>query len=252
MKVLITDYAWKSLEPERQILAEAGASLVVAETGNEDELTSLAGDVDGILTCWKSVTARVIRQAERCRSIGRYGIGLDNIDVACATELGIVVTNVPSYCVEEVSDHALALLLSLARKVTASDHAIKAGRYDLRSLMPLYRLPGKTLGIVGFGKIGRTLYRKVRGFEFKILVYDPYLDPASLAGYDAEATSFEELLARSDFISIHVPLTKDTRGLFNAAAFNKMKPTALLVNTSRGPVIDEPALLQALNDGRLA
>ncbi len=252
MKVLITDYAWKSLEPEREILAQVGASLVVAKSGNEDELAGLAGDVDGILTCWRPVTARVIRRAEHCRSIGRYGIGLDNIDVECATELGIVVTNVPSYCVEEVSDHALALLLSLARKVTSYDHAIKAGRYDLRALMPIYRLRGKTLGIVGFGKIGRTLYRKVRGFEFKILIYDPYLDLASLAGYGAEAVSFAALLERSDFISIHAPLTPETRGLFNADAFKKMKPTAFLVNTSRGPIIDESALLQALNDGRIA
>lgn len=252
MKVLITDYAWKSLEPEREILAKVGASLVVAEDGNEDELARLARDVHGILTCWKPVTARVIRQAENCRAIGRYGIGLDNIDVDCATDLGIVVTNVPSYCVEEVSDHALALLLSLARKVTSYDHAIKAGRYDLRALMPLYRLPGKTLGIAGFGKIGRTLYRKVQGFNFKILVYDPYLDPASLAGYKAESVSFDELLERSDFISIHVPLTAESCCLFNTDAFKKMKPSALLVNTSRGPVIDETALLQALNDGRIA
>jgi len=252
MKVLITDYAWKSLEPERTILAEAGASLVVAETGSEDELVRLAHDVDGILTCWKSVTARVIREAGQCCAIGRYGIGLDNIDVACATELGIVVTNVPAYCVEEVSDHALALILSLARKVTAYDHAIKAGRYDLRALMPLYRLPGKTLGIVGFGKIGRTMYRKVRGFEFKILTYDPYLDSESLAGFDVEAVSFDELLKRSDLISIHAPLTPETRGLFNGEAFAKMKPTSFVVNTSRGPLIDEAALLQALNDGKIA
>ncbi len=252
MKVLITDYAWKSLEPERAILAEAGASLVVAETGSEDELARLAPDVDGILTCWKPVTARVIREAGRCRSIGRYGIGLDNIDVACATELGIVVTNVPAYCVEEVSDHALALILSLARKVTAYDHAIKAGLYDLRSLMPLYRVPGKTLGIVGFGKIGRTLYRKVRGFNFKILAFDPYLGPKSLDGIDVEAVSFDALLKQSDFISIHAPLTPETRGLFNAEAFAKMKPTAVVVNTSRGPIIDETALLEALNEGKIA
>lgn len=252
MKVLISDYAWESLEPERKILAEAGASLIVAESGNEDELVKMAGDVDGILTCWKPVTARVIRQAVKCRAIGRYGIGLDNIDVACATEQGIVVTNVPSYCVEEVSDHALALLLSLARKVTAYDHAVKGGRYDLRAPTPLYRLSGKTLGIVGFGKIGRTLSRKVQGFNFKILVYDPYLEPASLAGSQVESVSFHELLRRSDFISIHVPLSAGTRGMFNTETFMKMKPTSFLVNTSRGALIDEQALLQALNDGIIA
>lgn len=252
MKVLITDYAWESLEPERAILAQAGASLVVAERGSEDELADLAGEADGILTCWKPVTARVIRRAQKCRAIGRYGIGLDNIDVACATELGIVVTNVPSYCIEEVSDHALALLLSLARKVPAYDRAIKAGRYDLRAQMPLYRLRGKTLGIAGFGKIGRALYRKAQGFEFKVLVYDPYLDPASLGGYIVEQVGITELLERSDFISIHVPLNAETRGLFNAEAFKRMKPTAFLINTCRGPVVDEAALLEALNTGRIA
>jgi D-3-phosphoglycerate dehydrogenase len=252
MKVLITDYAWKSLDPERAILAEAGASLVVAETGNEEELVRLAPDADGILTCWKPVTARVIREAARCRCIGRYGIGLDNIDVACATEEGIIVTNVPAYCLEEVSDHALALILSLARKVTAADHAVKDGRYDLPSLMPIYRLAGKTLGIVGFGKIGRTLYRKVRGFHFKILVYDPYLDPRALEGFEVEPVSFDDLVRRSDFISIHAPLTPETRGLFDAAAFALMKPTAVVVNTSRGALIDEGALLDALNGGKIA
>ncbi len=252
MKVLITDYAWESLQPEHEILARAGASLVVAETGGEDELASLAGDVDGILTCWKPVTAKVIQRAAKCLAIGRYGIGLDNIDVHCATELGIVVTNVPAYCVEEVAEHAMALLLSLARKVTASDRAVKAGRYDLRALMPIYRLRGKTLGIVGFGKIGRALYRKARGFEFKVLIYDPQVDPASLADYQAESVSFAALLERSDFISIHVPLTAETRGLFNADAFRRMKPSSYLINTCRGPVIDEAALLEALNAGRIA
>ncbi|MBZ5565852.1 MAG: C-terminal binding protein [Acidobacteriia bacterium] len=252
MKVLITDYAWESLQPEREILASAGATLVVAERGDEDELASLAKDVDGILTCWKPVTARVIRRAERCRAIGRYGIGVDNIDVECATELGIVVTNVSAYCVEEVAEHAMALLLSLARKVTAYDHAMKAGRYDLRALMPFYRLRGKTLGIVGFGKIGRALYRKAQGFEFKVLICDPNLDPTSLRDYQADCVRFTELLERSDFVSIHVPLTPETRGLFNAEAFRRMKPGSYLINTCRGAVIDEAALLEALNAGRIA
>ncbi len=252
MRVLITDYAWETLQPEREILARIGAALVVAETGDEEELENLAANVDGILTCWKPVTARIIRKAEKCRAIGRYGIGLDNIDVACATEKGIVVTNVPAYCVEEVAEHAMALLLSLARKVTAYDHAIKAGRYDLRALMPLYRARGKTLGIVGFGKIGRALYRKAWGFEFKVLIFDPQIDSASLADYQAELVSFTELLDRSDFISVHVPLTPETRGLFGAEAFKRMKPNSYLINTCRGPVVDEGALLEALNTGRIA
>ena len=174
-KILVTDYAWESLEPERRILKKAGATLVVAKTGEEDELTALAPNVDGILTCWKSVTEKVLRAASRCLVIGRYGVGLDNIDVTHATNAGIVVTNVPDYCAEEVSDQAMSLLLSCARNVTFYDRAIKKGEYDLQSGVPLYRIAGKTLGIVGFGKNGRTLYRKAKGFKLKVIVYDPYL-----------------------------------------------------------------------------
>lgn len=252
MKVLITDYAWKSLEPEKEILAGVGASLVVASTGAEDELARLAGDVEGILTCWKPVTEGVIRNATRCKAIGRYGIGLDNINVACATELGIVVTNVPSYCVEEVSDHALALILSLARKVAQFDHAIKDGRYDLGSGMPIHRLRGSTVGIVGFGKIGRALARKALGLGFRVIVYSRQLSPPYLEGYEVEPVSFPELLRHSDFISLHIPLTRETRLMFNISAFERMKPTAFLINTSRGALIDEVALLSALDQGLIA
>jgi D-3-phosphoglycerate dehydrogenase len=251
-KVLVSDYAWKDLEIERSILARVGASLLVSETGAEDELTSLAAEADGILTCWKSVTANVIRAARTCVAIGRYGIGLDNIDVAEATRQGIVVTNVPSYCVEEVSDHALALLLSLARKVTFYDRAIKSGVYDLQAGTPLFRVRGRTLGIVGFGKIGTTLYHKARGLGLKVIVYDPYIDRASLGGFELEVVDFPGLLERSDFISIHVPLTPETRGLFNLAALRRMKPHAFLINTSRGQLIDAEALREALDQGIIA
>lgn len=252
MKVLITDYAWKSLEPEKKILAGVGAALVVASTGAEEELARLAVDVDGILTCWKPVTEKVIRNAALCKAIGRYGIGLDNINIACATELGIVVTNVPSYCVEEVSDHALALILSLARKVTLFDHAVKDGRYDLRLGMPIRRLRDSTLGIVGFGKIGQALCRKALGFGFRVIVYSRQLAPPLLQGYEAEPVSFPELLRRSDFVSLHVPLTAETNLLFHDAVFEQMKHTAFLINTSRGGLIDEQALLSALDRGLIA
>ena len=251
-QVLITDYAWKDVEIERAILAAANSELLVAQTGAEDELTALAPQADGILTCWKPVTAAVIRAAARCLSVGRFGIGLDNIDVAEATQQGMVVTNVPAYCVEEVSDHALALLLSLARKVAFFDHAIKSGRYDLQAETPLFRVRGRTLGIAGFGRIGRALYRKARGLGLSVIVYDPYVDPSSLSGFEVEAVDFPGLLERSDFISIHLPLTPETRGLFNLAALRKMKPQAFLINTSRGPVIDAEGLRQALDAGVIA
>lgn len=249
---MISDYVWKDLDIEKAILARADAGLLVSSTGAEDDLTALAPQADGILTCWKPVTAKVIQAAGQCLAIGRYGIGLDNIDVAEATRHGIVVTNVPAYCVEEVSDHALALLLSLARKVTFFDRAIKSGVYDLQAGTPIFRVRGRTLGIAGFGRIGRALYRKARGLGLNIVVYDPYLDRASLSGFEVELVDFRGLLERSDFISIHIPLTAETRGLFNLAALRQMKPHAFLINTSRGPLIDGQALRQALDQGIIA
>ena len=248
--VLVTDYAWNSLDPEREILKEAEADLVVAETGDEDELAELAANVDGILTCWKSVTEKVIRNAPRCQSIGRYGIGLDNIDVSYATEAGIVVTNVPAYCLPEVSDHALALLMSWARKVTAFDTAIKSGSYNLKAQMPMFRLEGRTLGIAGYGKIGRTLARKAMALGLKVIVFDPYLDLPKDG--PVEQVEFDELLRRSHYISMHVPSTPETRHLFNREAFGKMNPQALVINTARGDLIDEEALLEALDAGEIA
>ena len=251
-KILVTDYAWRSLDRERRILEKVDATIISANDGDEDELSMLASDVDGILTCWKRISDKVIRNAPRCLAIGRYGIGLDNIDVRSATQAGIVVTNVPSYCVEEVSDHAMALLLSLARKITFYDRAIKNGVYDLRSQTPLYRISGKTLGIVGFGRTAKLLYRKAAGFGLKILACAPRLSNSQLGHHEVEVVTFPELLRRSDFISIHAPLTPDTRNLFDLEAFRQMKSSAFIVNTSRGDIIDANALLKALDEGLIA
>ena len=251
-RVLITDYSWENLEPEREILNEAGAELVVATTGDEEELIQLTGDVSAILTCWKPVSRNVIKRASACQIIGRYGIGLDNIDVPYATELGIVVTNVPTYCLEEVSDQAMALLLGCARKVVLFDRAIKGGNYSLQLGSPIHRIREQTLGIAGFGKIGRTLYRKAAGFGLKMIAFDPYLDASSLAEYDIRLVDFDGLLQESDFISIHTPLFPETENLFDLSAFKKMKSSAFVINTSRGGIIDSAGLLQALEDGEIA
>ena len=251
-KVLITDYAWSSIEPERQVLAEVGAELIVADTGDEEELLTLAPAVDAILTCWKPVRESVIAAAKKCQIIARYGIGLDNIDVETATENGIIVTNVPAYCVDEVSDHAIALLLACARKISWYNETVKSGTWDQNIGPQMYRLRGKTLGIVGFGHIGKAIISKARAFGLNIKVCSPRTSPELIKRYDAEKVSFQELLQTSDFITIHAPLTPETQHMFGYDEFHAMKPTAYLINTARGGIVDTTALTDALQNGEIA
>ena len=240
-KVLVTDYAWENLEPERGILNKIGAELVVSPSGKEEELIKLASDVDAILTCWAKVTTKVIETAKKCWVIGRYGIGLDNIDVEKATQLGILVTNVPAYCIDEVSEHALALLLACARKISFYDRAVKGRKWNLQAGSPMRRLRGKTLGIIGLGKIGQAVVPKAKGFGLRIIAYDPAIDEKGAERYGVVIVPLDRLLREADFISVHVPLTESTRGLLGKEEFKRMKDTAFLINTSRGSVVDTKA-----------
>ena len=251
-KILITDYAWSSIEPERQVLAEIGAELIAAETGDEPELLTFAPTMDGILTCWKPVREPVIAAAEKCQIIGRLGIGLDNIDVDVATEHGIVVTNVPAYCIDEVSDHAMGLLLACARKISRFNRATRDGIWEQNIGPEMYRLRGKTLGVVGFGRIARSIVPKAKGFGLTVNICSPRTDPELIQQHGAQKVSFPELLATSDFISIHTPLTPETRYMFSYTEFRAMKPTAYLINTARGGIVDTTALTAALRDGEIA
>jgi D-3-phosphoglycerate dehydrogenase len=248
-KILITDYQWPNLDIERSILEPLPAELIVAKTGEEDELLRLAPPADAILTCWKKVSAAVIDAAPRCRLIVRYGIGLDNIAVDHATRLGIPVTNAPAYCLDEVAEHALALLLSLARRVTRFDKAIRGGSYPGVDFAGMRRISGKTLGIVGYGHIGRTLAPKARGLGLKVQVADPAVQ--TLPPEEGRVVGLDALLATSDFISLHAPLTPATRNLIGRASLAKIKPGCFLVNTSRGGLVDPDAVLEALKSGRL-
>ncbi len=250
--VLVTDYTWPSTEPEAEVLAAAGARLVVAETGSEEELLALVPQADAILTCFKRVSADVVRAGERLQVIGRYGIGVDNIAVDEATRLGIPVTNVPAYCVDEVAEHALALLLSLERSICRYDTGVRRGDWTLTQGLPLRRVAGKTLGIVGFGAIGQRLARKARGLELAIVVHDPTARPDELVEHEVETVALDVLSARADYVSLHVPLTAATRGLVDRAFLRGMKPTAYLVNVSRGGVVDHDALLEALRERWIA
>jgi len=193
-KILITDYAWATLEPEREVLSAIGAELIVAKTGTEIEFLKYAPDVDGILTNWAKVTTDVVKAAEKCRVIGRYGIGLDNIDVATATSLGMVVFNVPTYCLEEVSDHAMALVLAMARKIPRLNNEVKNRSWDRNIGPQMYRIRGQKLGIVGFGKIGKLIVPKAKGFGMEILAYSPSLTDKVAKTYGVKNVDFEELM----------------------------------------------------------
>jgi D-3-phosphoglycerate dehydrogenase len=249
--VLVTDHAWPSLSIEQRILAEVGAELVVAETGEADELVALAADVDAILTNWKQVPPAALDASPRCLVVSRYGVGVDNIPVAHATELGILVTNVPDFCLEEVSDHAMALLLACARRVVRFSRATRAGVWDLSAGRGLPRLREQTLGLIGFGSIARAMVPKARGFGMRVLACTPRLTPS--IGADVELTNdLDRVLAESDYLSLHVPATPATARLIGERELRLMKSTAYLINTSRGALVDEDALTTALRQGWIA
>ena len=247
-KVLVTDYTWASTEPEAAVLATADAELVIAETGEEDELVALVRDAHAILTCFAKVTDDVVRAGDRLQVIGRYGIGVDNIAVDEATRRGIPVTNVPAYCLDEVAEHALALVLAFARRLHVYNPAVREGDWQLGRGAPMYRIAGRTLGVVGFGKIGQTLARKASGLGLRILAYAPRQASDAVRAAGAAPASLEELARESDYVSVHLPLNADTRGLIGEELLRSMKPTAFLVNTARGGIVDQDALLRALEE----
>ena len=253
-KILITDYAWPDLDLERALVEAAGAELVVAEAADPASLAGLAADVSGILTCWANVPAEVMAAAGRLRVVARMGIGLDNIDVSEATRRKILVTNVPDYCFSEVAEHTLALLLSLGRKTHLYHQLTQQGRYERSVGPPLRRISGQTLGIVGLGNIGKAVASRAMALGMKILATRrrQSRDSGDATVDQVEFVSLDELLARSDYVSLHAPATPETDKLISTRELALMKPTAYLINTSRGALVDEPALAAALQAGQLA
>jgi len=252
VKIVITDYRFPDVEQERRAVEAAGGTLVTGQAVNEEQVAELCRDADGVLNARAPVTRRAIAAMEHCRIIVRYGIGVDTIDVAAATERGIFVANVPDYCLDEVSDHALALLLMLSRQMIPSIALAREDTWPVARMPPLRRLRGQTCGLVGCGRIGSLLAGKVSALGMRVIIHDPYLSEERARDMGAELVSLDALLARADFISLHAPLTGETRNLFDAAAFSKMKKTASIVNTARGGLIDEGALLAALDAGQIS
>jgi D-3-phosphoglycerate dehydrogenase len=248
-RLLITDHPWGNAEIERNILAPAGCDVVEAPDGAEETLIALARDVDAIATCWAKVTQPVIAAARNCRIVARMGIGLDNIDIPAASARGMLVTNIPDYCVQEVADHALALLLACARQIAFFHWQTKQGEYDLSAAPPMYRLSGRTLGLIGFGRIARALRDRALPLGLTVLAHS---SSGTDYGTGCPMVALDELLERSDFVSLHAPLSDRTHHLLGQARFARMKPTAVVINTSRGGLIDHRALWEHLQQGGLA
>ncbi len=251
LKIVITDYRFPDVEQERRAVTEAGGTLVTGQATTEDQVADLCRDADGVLTARAPISARAIAAMQRCRIIVRYGIGVDTVDVPAATARGIMVANVPDYCLDEVSDHALTLLLMLSRQMIPTIALAKENTWAVGKMPPLQRLRGQTCGLFGCGRIGSLLAGKVKALGMSVIVHDPYLSEERAREMDAELVSLDALLARADFISLHAPLNDATHHLFGAAAFAKMKKTASIVNTARGGLIDEAALIAALDAGQI-
>ncbi len=250
--VLVTDYAWPDLHVEERVLAAVGARLVVAGGGSEEEIVRLAPEADAILTCWKRVPAAALDAAPRCQLVSRYGIGLDNIPVAHATSLGILVTNVPDFCLDEVADHALALLLACARGIVRLSRSTQSGQWTPAEGRQLPRLRGQTLGLIGYGAIARNLAPKAAALGLTILAYTPRIASDGVAPYGRGTRDLDEVLRAADYLSIHAPLTEETRGMIGERELRLMKPAAYLINTARGAIVDEAALVRALREGWIA
>ncbi|HEY6704099.1 MAG TPA: C-terminal binding protein [Xanthobacteraceae bacterium] len=250
--IAVTDSPFPSLDPAKAALAPIDPELRIAKSPSADDVLAVARDADAILVTYAKLPGELLRQLRRCKAIGRFGLGVDNIDIPAAVELGITVTYVPDYCMQEVSDHAMALLLALARKIPQSNALVQTGRWEMSPMVPIHRLSGRVLGLVGFGNIPRALAPKAKAFGLRVVAHDPYVAQPVLAAAGVEGVSFDRLLEISDFVSIHAPLLPATRGLFGADVFRKMKRGACLINTARGPLVDEEALVAALESGQLA
>jgi D-3-phosphoglycerate dehydrogenase len=250
--VAVTDSVFPNLDPARTVLGKIDADLLLAKGTKPEAILQVAKDADAVLTTYAKVTAEMIPQLSRCRIISRFGIGVDNVDIPSATKKGIVVTRVPDYCLHEVSDHAMALLLALARKIPFSNARTHGGTWEMKAVVPIHRLRGKVLGLVAFGQIPQLVAPKAQAFGMSVVAYDPYISSEILSRANVERVEFEELLKTSDYISIHTPLLPQTRHLFSAEVFSRMKPSAYLINTARGPIVDEFALAAALDGKQIA
>jgi D-3-phosphoglycerate dehydrogenase len=248
-QVMITDCDHGSIEEEKEELGRIGTELILAQIRKEEDLIRVCKEADGLINQYAILNRNVLGHLTKCKVVARYGVGVDSIDLKAATDLGIIVANVPDYCIDEVASHAVAMLLTLIRKTLFFDRKVKSSQWDFRQGPPIHRIQGKTLGLIGCGKIGFEVAKRMSAFGVKVITFDPYLEKVS-EGIELE--DFDTVLKESDFISIHCPLNDSTRHLIGDEALKKMEKKPMIINTSRGPIVNERALIQALEQGLIS
>ena len=250
-RIIMVKHGYPSVEAERKIVTDAGGEFFDGDQLSDEEENRICSDADGILVRWRKITSELIKTYKQCKIIVRYGVGTDNVDADAATAAGIIVGHLPTYCLDEVSNHAIALWLACVRRLIPTHAKIARGGWDANPPAPIYRTAGKTIGLVGFGNIGQAVARKLAGWGMRILTADPFVDPQRADALGVKLVDLETLLQESDYVSLHVPLLPETRHLMSDRQFSLMRPGSILVNTARGPVVSAKALLAALEGGRV-
>ena len=248
-KVVITDCDHGSINEEKEEFAPIGAELILAQVRDEEGLIRVCRDAHGLMNQYAFLTRGILEKLQKCEVIARYGVGVDSIDLKAATAFGIIVANVPDYCVEEVADQAVSMMLALIRKTVFFDQKVKSNEWDFRQGRPIHRIKGKTFGLIGSGRIGLVVAKRVSAFGARVMAFDPYLQKAP---EEVQLVDFDTVLRESDLISIHCPLNESTHHLIGEKEFERMKKKPLVINTSRGLIIDEKALIQALSQGQIS
>ncbi len=258
VKIVVTDYIEPDLDWEAKELARRGLQFVTHQLkfASNAAVIEATHDANVVIVNMVPITTEIVASWEKCQLVIRHGVGYDNVDLAALENAGIPLCYIPDYCAEEVAEQAIALLFACGRRLVRSrnvlDDSSARGSWDFSDIVPMFRMAGQTLGIIGCGRIGSLVYRKLSGFGFKLLICDPYLSEQRRKELGIELVDKESVFRESDFISIHTPLTPETRHIVNARTLAMMKPTAYLVNTARGPMVDMPALAQALKSGTIA
>lgn len=254
-KVTLVDHEWEDTQLEERMFEEAGLELQILQSREKERIIEAAKTSDALLILYADIDEDILKEAQaagRLQIVSRYGIGINMVDVAAAKACGIDVANVNDYCIDEVSDHSLAFILAAARRIIPYYNDTRAGHWDFKVADLPIRSSKATIGLLGFGKIPRRLAEKLNAIGYNVMAYDPFVSEEDMRAVDVEKATVEEIIAKSDFISVHVPLIEATHHLLNREAFQAMKSNAYIINTARGPIIDEEAMIEALQNGEIA